>query len=694
MKLTYNWLKDFIRINISARQLADKLTMAGLEVISFEEKDNDFVFEIEITSNRPDWLNVAGIAREIAAITNLKFKNQNLKTQTKIKNSKKENKHFKINFEDRNDCLLYTAAIISDVVVNPAPDWIKKRLELIGCRSINNIVDIINYVLFTYGEPLHAFDLDKIKNLINVPGNDVFKIVVRRAKNSEKIITIDGVERALGSDTLVIAAENNSGLSRPIAVAGVMGGKETEVTEQTKNILLEAAIFNPVVIRKARQKLGISTDSSYRFERGVDAQTVKNAAAETIKLIEDIAAGKCILQNGINYIKPKSRVVDLELDAVSVGLGVKIGAGKIKNILRKLGFGIKTGGVKRLKAVVPSFRQDVKIDRDLIEEIARIYGYENIPATLPALKPNLIASRQNDLVQLAKNILVGLGLNEVITYSLIEQKTLEAVSSGPEAIRILNPLSKEQEILRPAIAASLLRAAAYNLNQKQEPVNIFEIANVYLLPEKGGYPKEELALGITICGIRSRLTEAGCVKEKMGALHLKGILEVFFERIGIRDFSLTVRNNSWEVFAGADREKIGVIHIPAKDTLDHFGIKNREPVIAEIHLDRIFALADSDRKFERLPVYPGISRDISFVIGDAVKVGDILELVQEEAGGLLRDVRIVDFYKGRQIPAGFKGLTISCLFRSDERTLTEDEIAPLHSSLSRALADKFSAQAR
>ncbi|MGB4520659.1 MAG: phenylalanine--tRNA ligase beta subunit-related protein, partial [Candidatus Omnitrophota bacterium] len=234
MKLTYNWLKDFLEIKITPGVLADKLTMAGLEVKSVEERDGDFVFEVEITSNRPDWLSIVGVAREVAAITNTKRKTQSVKPQSKIKNFKRTGNGFKIEIEDKKDCPIYSAKIIKNVIVGSSPDWLRKRLELIGCRSINNIVDIANYVLFTYGEPLHAFDLDKLT---------AGKIVVRRARKNEKIISIDSATRSLDADILVIADQE-----KPIAIAGVMGGKDTEVSFATKNILLESAIFNPLVI--------------------------------------------------------------------------------------------------------------------------------------------------------------------------------------------------------------------------------------------------------------------------------------------------------------------------------------------------------------------------------------------------------------------------------------------------------------
>jgi phenylalanyl-tRNA synthetase beta chain len=300
MKFTYNWLKDFVDVKITPEALAQRLTMAGLEVGNVEAKDGDFVFEAEITSNRPDWLSVIGIAREVAAITGAKMKSAKA---SKCRCAKAAGK-FAIKVEDKSDCPLYSAKIIREVKVGPSPKWLKERLELIGCRSINNVVDITNYCLFTWGEPLHAFDLDKLSGA---------EIIVRRAKNSEKLVTIDQVERKLDADILVIADP-----VKPVAVAGVMGGKDTEVTGYTKNILLEAAVFNGSVVRRGRQKLGLSTDSSYRFERGVDFETAEFSSCQASRMIEELALGKCILTKSLRVALPKTKIINLDLPTLLI----------------------------------------------------------------------------------------------------------------------------------------------------------------------------------------------------------------------------------------------------------------------------------------------------------------------------------------------------------------------------------------
>ncbi|MDD5167084.1 MAG: phenylalanine--tRNA ligase subunit beta [Candidatus Omnitrophica bacterium] len=675
MKVTYNWLRDFVEIKISPQALAEKLTMAGLEVTSLEEREGDFIFEIEITSNRPDWLSIIGIAREVAAITGKSLK------VPQVKNLKKEDAGFKIEIADKKDCPLYTAKIIKGVKVGPSPEWLKKRLELIGCRSVNNIVDITNYVLFEWGEPLHAFDLARLTDS---------SILVRRGKPNEKIITIDGAEKVLNTDVLVIADKD-----RPMAVAGVMGGKSSEVVLATRDILLEAAVFNPIVVRRGRRQLGLDSDSAYRFERGVDGTIVETASSYAAALIQKLAGGTLVLATSSKAAKPKIKKIALNVSTVQKTLGVNIAAAKIKKILQGLGFRAKSKTKNSLIVEVPFFRQDVNLEIDLIEEVARIYGYELIPQTLPAIKPKGTVLQTRDTVSSIKNILVGLGLNEVITYSLMDRDMLKncAGRESNEAIEILNPLSKEQGILRPSLVSGLSNCVAYNLNQQQDYVNIFEIAKVFY--NVSGDPKEELVLGIALCGIKSGFVSGqGLIKEEAGFLHLKGIVESLFSRLGVKDYAFNTQDNSSCLALSVQGEKIGIINRLGKEFLDELGIKNKDVFILEISLDKVFSRLQLKKHFLELPKYPGIVRDISFILKEDVLVSQILKAAQEKGGSLLRQVKVVDSYKGKQIPPGYKGLTISCLYRCQERTLTEAEVSPVHNLICGVLTERFGAKMR
>ncbi|MDP2941482.1 MAG: phenylalanine--tRNA ligase subunit beta, partial [Candidatus Omnitrophota bacterium] len=357
MKVTYNWLKEFVDIRIAAGALAEKLTMAGLEVVSLEERAGDFIFEIEITSNRPDWLSVIGVAREVAAITGRKLK---LPSGTKGRKrgegrGTKDAAEWKIRIEDRKDCPLYTAKIIRGVKVGPSPQWLKARLESVGCRSVNNIVDITNYVLFEQGEPLHAFDLDRLS------GNT---IIVRRALDNEKLVTIDGIQRVFSPGILLIADAQ-----KPVAIAGVMGSQNSEVVQRTRNILLEAAVFNPVTVRSGRQRLGLQSESSYRFERGVDFQTACNASQRAAGLICELCGGEFIAAKSSGSDKVKLRRLTFDLSASNRLLGIKLPAAKAKKILSTLGFKLTSAGKDKLTVSIPAFRQDVSLPVDLAEEL-------------------------------------------------------------------------------------------------------------------------------------------------------------------------------------------------------------------------------------------------------------------------------------------------------------------------------------
>ncbi len=674
MKFTYNWLKDFANIKIAPSALAEKLTMAGLEVTSVRKLDSDFVFEAEVTSNRPDLLSILGIAREIAAITSTKLKPGAPKP--KIKPGAKS-AGFKIAVTDKKDCPLYTARIIRGVKVGPSPAWLRERLEAVGCRSINNIVDITNYFLFQYGQPLHAFDWDKLQK-----GG----IVVRRAAKNESITTIDGDIKELIPEILVITDDQKA-----VAIAGIMGGADTEVSDNTQNILLEAAVFDPVVVRRGRCLLGLDSESAYRFERGVDLNSVEEVSLRATGLIQELAGGNYYLAAAAGLRRAPAKKVNLNCANVKRLLGIEIAAPRIKKILSGLGLTVKSLAKDRLDVAIPSYRRDLNTAIDLIEEIARIFGYENIPTTVPAVANSATLNTAIDLVSMVKGILVGLGSSEVTTYSLIDKKSLQdAGISGADTVEIRNPLSREQEILRPTLIPSLMRCVSYNLNQKQNSISIFEVAKVFC--SRQASPKEELVLGFALCGTRSWLSEQGLVKDNFGVLHLKGITETLLQRLGINDYSFVSKGDAVEVLLG--EQKLGTFLKPAREIRERFDIKNKEVVIAQLSLETIFKSCNLARKFSPLPLYPGIFRDLSLILKEDVLAQDLLATIRQQAGNLLETASIIDYYRGKQIPPGYKGLTISCFYRSPERTLTEEQVNPLHASTCRALEERFSARLR
>ncbi|MFA4888937.1 MAG: phenylalanine--tRNA ligase subunit beta [Candidatus Omnitrophota bacterium] len=674
MRVTYNWLKDFVEIKIPARELVDKLTMAGLEVVSLEEKQGDWVLEIEITSNRPDWLSVTGIAREVAALTGKRLKSSFLNPEPRTPNP---GSSILITIQDKKDCLLYTAKIIEGVNVAPSSDWLKRRLELIGCRSINNIVDITNYILFTYGEPLHVFDLDKL--------GASQAIVVRRAKNNETLVTIDGVERKLTPDILVIADS-----AKPIAIAGIMGGKDTEVSAGTKNILLEAAVFNPLLIRRGRQSLGLQTHSSYRFERGIDRATAESSSWQAVRLIQQLAGGKLTVAKSLGATQKANKVITLgSADAERI-LGKRIAAAKIKQILQGLGFTVKLAGKNKFQVRVPGFRQDVSLKEDLIEELSRVYGFENIPVSLPRFSPQASAGKTRELVSLLKNILCSQGLNEAITYSLVKSNFLKPAEK--KEIAITNPQSQEQAVLRIGLISSLLERVAYNLNQKQNYIGLFEVASVFFW--ENNLPREELSLAIAVCGEKKYFLRQGAVKEEAGILNLKGILEACLQRLGIKDYNFLAAGPACCFNFMLGGENAGVLMQLPKEALSKFDIKNRDVFALELSLEKLFRQADLGKKYLPLPKFPGITRDISLVLKKDISLNAVLAAIKEAGQPLLRELKISDYYQGKQIPEGCRGLTISCFYSSSSRTLTEEEVSPVHDSACKIVSERFSAKIR
>ena len=671
MKITYNWLKDFVNIKIPASALADKLTMAGLEVVSLEEVCGDFVFEIEITSNRPDWLSVLGVAREVAAITKAKLKVPII-SEPKIKTH--DIFPVKVSINDKPGCSFYSGRVIRDVKVGPSPDWLKTRLELLGCRSVNNIVDITNYCLFALGHPLHAFDLDKL---------DQATLIVRRAKAGETLTTIDHQQKLLTPEILVIADAH-----KPVAIAGVIGGKDTEVASSTRNILLESAVFNPLLIRRTRQKLGLQSESAYRFERGVDLEIAKNTSLLAAKLISELAQGKPSGKKSIGVFKTACLSIKLEPAYVNRVLGTEITALKMIEILSSLGFAVKQQAKKTLLVKIPSFRQDIKSKIDLVEEVARIYGYNHISQTLPAVKPVPKILDKNRVIGDIKNILSGLGLDEAITYTLVDRGLLSksGVNTTSGLIEIANPLSKEQEVLRPELYPSLIRTLAYNLNQQQERVKIFEIAHVF--SNQHNTVMEDPLLGIALCGQNTFFSQQGLVKEEITLLHLKGILDTLFNRLGIKGFDFSrQKDNTIKIMV--NQQPIGFMLELSPQVLEAFDIKNRQVVVAQVNLEILWSRINLEKKFLNIPKFPAITRDISFVVKDEVCVNDLIAAIEAKEISLLKSVKIVDYYQGKQIPAGFRGLTISCIYRAVDRTLTEEELAPWHNAICVLLKERF-----
>lgn len=676
MKLSYNWVKEYIDLDISAEELGHELTMAGSEVDSIEEVGPDKVFEFEITTNRPDCLNVIGLAREASSIFD-----KDLKLPEMALDGNKidpEGRTVQCRIKAPEQCPRYTARVISGVTVKPASGRIAEHLKAVGLRTVNNIVDVTNYCLMESGQPMHAFDLDKISG---------DKIMIRQAKKGEKIITIDEEERKLEPGMLVIADGKG-----PIAVAGVMGGKATEVTEATKNILLESAYFDPVSVRRTARKLGLSTDSSYRFERGVDKANIVPASDRAAALILEEAGGT---PSGL--VSEGSLKVDrteIEFDIVRAGkiLGVDLQAEQVEKILGRLGAETVSLEAQVLRVKAPTFREDLKTDVDLIEEVGRIYGYDNIPMTISRFVPSSERKSKERLVlEKIRQVLVSSGLNEIMTYSLISADAAERFRSvSDDIVSLSNYLSEEHKCLTPQLLDGMLKSVSYNLNRQNLDLGFFEIGKIYRKSSGERKFAESWALCIGLTGAIRRDWEEG---EKLANIFdLRGIIESVLERLGL-DMTLSPEKaKGFDVCAyvgiKGEKDPSGFGGELSKKVLKDYDIGSKV-LVAQIDLARIIENARLSRHYHSIPKFPFSSRDVSILCDKGVYAMELSEAMKDSGEELVRSIELLDAYTGESIPEGKISYTYTIQYGLDTRTLTDEEIEAVHERIKKNLADTF-----
>ncbi|MFA6141970.1 MAG: phenylalanine--tRNA ligase subunit beta [Candidatus Omnitrophota bacterium] len=678
MKINYNWLKDYIDVKLSPEKLAELLTMSGLTVDSLERKGDDAILEIEVTSNRPDWLSYIGVAREIAALTG-----KILKIPLITANRKSETKNLiNVKIEDKKLCPRYTARVISNIKIEESPEWLKSRIEAMGLKSVNNVVDITNFCLFETGEPMHAFDLDRLSG---------GKIIVRTSRKGERITTIDGVERTLEEGVLVIADD-----SRPVAVAGVMGGLNTEVTASTKNILLEAAAFDPISIRRTSRVLGLPSESSYRFERKVDLANISYASARASAMIMELAGGQEKAFIDIGSKQEKNKPVELRFSRLNSVLGVEIPAQKAKKILTALGLKIISSSKDKIKFSIPGFRSDLKNEIDLIEEAARIYGYDKIPDTIPGMAASPAReSHDITIAQFIRALLTGMGLDEIITYSLLSKDIILKSGSLPEAIvEVKNPLSGEQEAMRVNLAGGMLNSIIWNINRKTKDLKLFELGNIYIKDGDGKFvERKHLSIGMA-----GEIADGSSGPRKSSFFDLKGVIQVLLSELGVKDVSFTDTGDgnlspSARASINAGQDNIGVLGEVSRRTLTDFDIKENV-YYSEVDIDSILKHVNLEKRFMELPRYPSVFRDISIVVNKGISNADIISLIESKGATILKDVRLVDRYAGKQIPDGKISLTYRLEYRDNAKTLEDKEVLGVHSDVLRSLEEKFGAKLR
>ncbi|MGQ9811883.1 MAG: phenylalanine--tRNA ligase subunit beta [Dissulfurimicrobium sp.] len=691
MRILTSWLKEFVPFDIPVERLGQDLTLAGLEIEAIEPFGaGDFVIDISITPNRPDCLSVLGVAREIAAIYGLPLIDSKALDQDES-SAPEMLAPIPITIEAPHLCARYTACLIDGVRVGPSPGWLKNRLEACGIRSINNVVDVTNYVLLERGQPLHAFDLNRLKGAA---------IAVRLAKAGETITTLDGKERFLTPEMLVIADNE-----RPVAIAGVMGGMETEVTGKTSAIILESAWFEPSQVRRTAKALKISTEASYRFERGVDIEGITVALKQAARLISKLS-GAAIKWIKDIYPNPfRARVVQIRPERVKRLLGIWIDPARIIKILESLGLRhVQTvaASAEDMEFLIPSYRLDLMEETDLIEEVARLYGYDNIEASIP--RAQIITASVDPEISLngkVKAILAAQGMNEVISYSFISSEEIARLGLDDgdlrlRLVRLQNPLSEDLSVMRTSLIPSLLGAVARNQAHRNMNIRLFEIGTVfYQVNGEGVLPRQEQRVAAVWTGARHQPSWAWG-KEKADIFDLKGVMEELLYGLMVRGWFLTPGTPDEPFYLAGTSARVmdlqgrslGSLGEVAFTVLNSWDIKG--PLFAfDLSLEAIGQAISSCVRFRPLPRFPGVERDVAMVVSDRIMVKDIFDFAEINRPLFLEDMDVFDVYTGSPIPKGSKSIGLRLRYRAEDHTLSEEEVSKVNDRFVEALLKRF-----
>lgn len=649
---------------------------------------NDIIFELEITPNRPDCLSHIGIARELSAYYNTELK------IPKINNHKVSEELIDINIKD-NLSKRYMARVIKNVKVGPSPKWLVTRLASMGIRSINNLVDISNFIMIETNQPNHIFDFDKLKSN---------KIIVDKARNDEKFITLDSKERILSNDDIVI--RNGEEV---IALAGVMGGENTEVSENTNNILIELAHFDNISVRRTSRRHSLISESSYRFERAVDTENFDYVMNRLTDLIVEIAGGEVCNINDVYPVKKEKNICQLSLDRMNRFIGKVIPKEKVIEIFNKLEIKVVDKG-DTLELTAPSFRGDLINQFDYFEEVIRMYGFDNIENKMP--KITLSENRLNDTTKYTTDIKVlvsNLGLREVINYSFIPVNSFEKLNMNIDSENIItlkNPIVEEFSVLRPTLMYSLLKNVKDNLNRGQEDIRFFEVSKRFILAddkiEKSVYINEKRVseretLGIVLSGSFTKNLWAP-KPESYDFFDMKGIVEAMFDKLNFKSYQLRRSVNSSyhpgrsvDLFVG--KELIGTFGEIHPDVLENMEIDRNRVIYAEIYLDLLLKYINKGVKYKGLSKYQSVPRDIAVVVKEEVLVGDMIKSIQK-VDKLIEKVELFDIYRGIGVKPGFKSVAISIVMRDDNKTLEEKDINSVMDKIVGKLKKEFDAELR
>jgi phenylalanyl-tRNA synthetase beta chain len=714
MNISYNWLCELTGARLTAGELRERLTMAGLEVEAVHEAGDDFVLEIALLSNRPDLLSHLGVAREVCTLAGGEVRWPEMRA---AREEGRTESFTSVEVEAADLCPRFTARVVRGVRIAPSPAWLVARLQAIGQRSINNVADITNYVMLELGQPLHAFDLEKLNER---------RLVIRRARAGERLTTLDGVERELDAEMLVIADA-----ARPVAVAGVMGGAETEISDTTQDVLIEAAHFAPASIRRTSRALGLQTEASDRFERGIDYEGQLRAQARAAALITELAGGTATTDAIDVYPQtPTPPIVPLrfarvrELTSLDVppqdsirilaSLGIELAGANGAGESAAAGAGVEDAGAEvagaassAAKFVIPSWRADIRIEEDLVEEVGRHFGYDKVSDTLPAANVAGEYGAHEGRRREARRALNACGFDEALTYSFIDAAHDEqfellpglvrrgAESSSP-LVTLSNPIIEGAARMRPTLLAGLLESVRHNFNHGTRDVRLFEMGRVFAAGvETGDQPREIEACALVATGVATEEGHAGASRE-LDFYDLKGALEAALAAMNVAslEFAATSARHLREgqaaqiLLAG---NAVGVLGRLADEVAAVY--KFKQPIyVAEVDFARLLAAGETSVRYAPLARFPGVVRDVSLVADRRVTFAEMRRVVLELNLEQVRRVVLVYVYEGERVPEGQRSVTLRIEYRADDRTLRDEEVDELHGRIVNTLEEKFGAQ--
>ena len=651
----------------------------------------DMVFDIDLTPNRSDCLSFLGIAREIVPIVKKKLKYPDVRLPA---GNGPIAGHASVTIEAPDHCLRYAARIISGVKCGPSPHWLSDRLKSVGLRSVNNVVDVTNFVLMEYGQPLHAFDLDRL---------DEHRIVVRTASHGEHFTTLDGVDRVLASDMLVICDG-----TKPVALGGIMGGLDSEIRTDSRNVLIESAYFDPAGIRRTARRLGLKSESSHRFERGVDPEGVITALDRAAQLILETAGGS--LATGVidEYPRPCTQeVIQLSVPEANRLLGTELSSQQMSGYLASIELDVRDCNDDRIEVIPPTFRVDLERPVDLIEEIARLAGYNHISTTYPVAP--LISKKPNPRLAYRNNLfdaLVGCGFSQIITYSFISPKSADQLSlasqdSRRRTVQILNPLTEDQAVMRTSLIPGLFATMVHNQNLKNEDLRIFELGKVFFHTENDSLPDEVEMISGLWTGSRRPESWHGS-GTRVDFFDIKGVVETLVGDLNVgrvrfrkpadhARIPYLKRGYSAEIFL--DDTYLGAVGEVTVDCLRNFDLKT-PAFIFDLNFDILCSKISDSKSSKGFSRFPAVTRDLALILDETVPAASIIDYLQGLGGELVEDIEIFDAYKGRPIPSGKKSLAFRITYRSPKKTLEDADVNALHEETCQKVLKRYKAEFR